>query len=170
MKAFGEIKAFEDNVEIFRLPKARVIGKEIRNGGSIGNTAPALWNEVYASGQMEVLMRLPHILNNSTYGWTCDYDAETDTFIYIVCVLTPADTPVPEGFIFRDIPETLCAKGLYGESMAETIGRIHENGYTTNWEPYGWNAELYIQEEEENPPKPVDTPWHWIVPVRKNGG
>ena len=167
MKEFFEIKAFEDKFEVYHLPKSRVIGKEVRNGGSIGNTAPDLWNDVFSSGSIDVLMTLPHILNHSTYGWTCDYDAETDTFIYIVCVLTPADTPVPDGFVYRDIPETLCAKGIYGESMSETLDRINANGYTTNWEPYGWNAELYIQAEEENPPKQVDTPWHWIVPVKE---
>lgn len=112
-------------------------------------------------------LRVFYFLIIFPYGWTCDYDAETDTFIYIVCVLTPADTPVPDRFIYRDIPETLCAKGIYGESMSETLDRINANGYTTNWEPYGWNAELYIQAEEENPPKQVDTPWHWIVPVKE---
>jgi len=25
-----------------------------------------------------------------------------------------------------------------------------------------WNAELYIREEEDNPPKQVNTPWHWL--------
>lgn len=167
MKEFFEIKAFENNFEIYHLPKARVIGKEVRNGGTIGNTAPALWAEVFESGASEVLMALPHILKGCLYGWTCDYDAETDTFIYMVCALTPADTPVPEGFVYRDIPETYCAKGLYGEEMSQTIARIHEQGYVTNWEPYGWNAELYLPEEEADPPKQVDTPWHWIIPVRE---
>ena len=167
MKKFSEIKAFEEKFEVCHLPKSRVIGKEVRNGGSVGNTAPELWKDVYASGSMDVLMTLPHILDHSTYGWTCEYDTNTDTFIYIVCVLTPADTSVPDGFVYRDIPETLCAKGIYGESMSETLDRINANGYTTNWEPYGWNAELYIQAEEENPPKQVNEPWHWIVPIRE---
>ena len=167
MKEFFEIKAFEDKFEVYHLPKSRIIGKEVRNGGSIGNTAPILWREVFKSGAVDVLMALPHIHDKSMYGWTCDYDALTDTFIYIVCVLTPADTPVPEGFVYRDIPETLCAKGIYGEGMSETIELINKAGYTTNWEPYGWNAEMYINDEEENPPKQVNEPWHWIVPVRE---
>lgn len=169
MKNFQEIKAFEDVFEVFYLPKARIIGKEVRNGGSMGNTAPSLWKEVFETGVSDVLLALPHVLKASLYGWTCDYDAETDTFSYIVCALTLADTPIPEGFVFKDIPETICAKGLYGEGMPQTIERINEYGYTTNWELYGWNAELYIQAEEDNPPKQVDMPWHWIVPIKKKG-
>lgn len=167
MKNFSEIRAFDDEFDVFYLPKTRIIGKEIRNGGSIGNTAPSLWQDVYGSGAVEVLKALPHILNDSLYGWTCEYDAQTDTFIYIVCALVTEDTPVPDGYVFRDIPSTLCAKGLYGEGMQETIERITKLGYAPNWEPYGWNAELYIQAEEDNPPKQVETPWHWIVPVKK---
>ena len=50
MREFAEVKAFDDAFGIYHLPKARVIGKEVRNGGTIGNTAPALWDEVFSSG------------------------------------------------------------------------------------------------------------------------
>ena len=165
-REFSEITAFDDTFGIFHLPQARVIGKEVRNGGSIGNTAPTLWNAVFSSGDAEILRTLPHILKDSLYGWTCDYDPQTDTFIYMVCALTPADTPIPAGFVYRDIPETLCAKGLYGEDMWKTLEHIRDTSYETNWEPYGWNAELYLDAEEERPPRHVDMPWHWIVPAR----
>lgn len=167
MKSISEIRSFEDSFEVYHLPAVRIIGREVRNGGAIGNTAPALWTEVYASGDAEKLMALPQVLDDSMYGWTCEYDPETDTFIYIVCVMTPVGTPVPDGFVYRDIPETLCAKGLYGEDVPQTIRRAEDAGYATNWEPYGWNAELYLGEEEQNPPKPCATPWHWLVPVKK---
>ena len=145
----------------------RIIGKEVSSGGALGNTAPALWDDVFASGAHDVLMSLPHVLNDSLYGWTCEYSPATDTFVYIVCAMTPADTLVPEGFVYRDIPKTICAKGLFGESVPQTVKRAKELGYTTNWEPYGWNAELYIHEEEENPPKKDCMPWHWLVPVKR---
>ena len=167
MRSFSEIKAFEDEFELFYLPGVRIIGKEIRNGGTLGNTAPALWTETFQNGAFDILKALPQILQDSSFGWTCEYDAKSDTFIYIVCVMTPADTPVPKGFTYRDIPETACAKGLYGESVPKTIERAKELGYEPNWEPFGWNAELYLQAEEDNPPKQVDMPWHWIVPVKK---
>lgn len=167
MKNFSEIKAFEDKFELYHLPESRIIGKAIRNGGKLGNTAPALWDETFQSGAYDTLKSMPHVLKDSLYGWTCEYDAESDTFVYIVCAVVPANTPVPDGFMYRDIPETICAKGIYGESVQETIERANELGYEPNWEPYGWNAELYLQAEEDNPPKQVDMPWHWIVPVKK---
>lgn len=82
---FFKNNAFEDKFEVYHLSKSCVIGKEVCNGVSIGNTASDLWNDVFASGSIEVRMTLTHILNHSTYGWTCDYDAETD--------IAPADTP-----------------------------------------------------------------------------
>lgn len=168
MRNFPEIKAFEDEFEVFELPASRLIGLEARNGGALGNTAPALWGQAFESGAMDALKALPQVLEGGTYGWTCEYDPSTDTFVYIVCVLTPAGTPVPEGFIYRDVSATLVAKGLYGESVAQTVERANVLGYGTNWEACGWNAELYLQAEEDAPPKQVDTPWHWLVPVRKS--
>lgn len=168
MRNISEIKAFEDEFEVFHLPEVRIIGKEVRNGGSIGNTAPALWGQMCESGDIDVLMSLPHVLQNSLYGWTCEYDSKTDTFVYIVCAMTPANTPVPEGFVYRNLIATDCAKGLYGESVQQTVKRAKELGYKNNWERCGWNAELYIQAEEDNPPKQVSEPWHWLVPVKKD--
>lgn len=168
MKNFSEIRAFDDEFEIFEMPASRLIGLETRNGGALGNTAPALWDKTFTIGAMDALMALPQVLEDSTFGWTCEYDPPTDTFIYIVCVLTPADTPVPEGFIYRNVPATLVAKGLYGESVAQTVERAQALGYETNWEECGWNAELYLQAEEDVPPKQADAPWHWLVPVRRS--
>ena len=167
MKPFSDIQPFRDEFAVYSLPASRAIGKEVRNGGALGNTAPALWGETIQSGAMDALLALPQLIPGATYGWTCDYDAPTDTFIYMVCVLASAGTPVPEGFAYRDIPETACAVGLYGENMDKTLDRVKESGFVTNWEPYGWNAELYLPEEESNPPKPSDSPWHWLVPVRR---
>ena len=167
MKHFSEIRAFEDAFELYHMPAVRIIGQETRNGGALGNTAPALWDEMFHSGAYEVLKTLPPVLEDSLYGWTCEYDAASDTFVYIVCAVTPANTPVPEGYCYRDIPETDCAKGLYGESVQQTVERARQAGYVPNWEPYGWNAEMYLQAEEDHPPKQVTAPWHWLVPVRK---
>lgn len=167
MKEFSEIKAFDDEFELYHLPKVRIIGKETRNGGALGNTAPALWDAAFQSGAYDHLKKLPHVLRDSLFGWTCEYDATTDTFVYIVCAVTPADTPVPEGYSYRDIPETVCAKGLYGETVQQTIERARTAGYVPNWDSYGWNAECYLDAEEQQPPKQTDMPWHWIVPVKK---
>ncbi|WP_167957072.1 effector binding domain-containing protein [Anaerosporobacter faecicola] len=167
MKEIVEIKPFTTEFELVHLPACRIIGKEIRNGGKLGNTAPKLWDEVYSTNVHSVLEKLPHLISKDLFGWTCEYDSETDTFIYIVCALTPMDTKVPDGFTYRDIPETICAKGLYGEDVGQTLQRAEKVGYQANWEKpgCGWNAEMYFHEEEENPPMESATQWHWLIPV-----
>ena len=168
MRPVSEIRPLEDVLEIYQLPAFRVIGIEGRSGGKLGNAAPALWDSVFASERDQTLRALPSLIPDSLMGWTCEYDPETDTFVYMVCTITPAGTEVPEGFTFRDWPETLCAKGLYGENVGQTCGRLKPLGYTTNWETSPWNAELYLDAEEANPPKQCETPWRWLVPVKRS--
>ena len=155
-------------LHMIRIPAARIIGRETRNGGKLGNTAPALWDAVYAGQDHVVLEALPKAGHQELFGWTCEYDPATKTFVYLVCALTPAGTPVPEGFAYREIPTTLCAVGLYGESVNKTLKRAAEQGYVANWsaDGCGWNAEMYFSAEEANPPKQTKSPWHWLVPVR----
>lgn len=166
MLSVSKIRPFDDHLEIYHLPASRIIGVETRLGGKLGNTAPALWDRVFSCGADKVLSSLPVLIPDSLMGWTCEYDPATDTFVYMVCAITPAGTEVPEGFTFRDWPETLCAKGLYGEDVGQTCERLKLLGYATNWEPSPWNAELYLSAEEAKPPKQCDTLWHWLVPVK----
>lgn len=166
MRDISEIRPFEDEIEVFKLPAVRIIGKEARCGGALGNTAPALVQETMQPDTWDVLLQLPLVLQEGI-GWTCEYDKATDTFVYIACVMTPAGTPTPEGFSYRDIDEALCVKGLFGENVLQTVERAKAMGYVTDWEVHGWNAQIYIKEEEEKPLKAVADPCHWLVPVRK---
>ena len=166
MQSISAIRPFDDHLEIYHLPASRIIGVEARSGGKLGNTAPALWDSVFKGGKDIIMRSLPALIPESLLGWTCEYDPETDTFVYMVCGITPAGTEVPEGFTFRDWPETRCAKGLFGEDVGQTYERIKPLGYEANWESCPWNAELYLNAEMENPPKQCETPWHWLVPVK----
>ena len=167
MRSISDICPFETSFDIVHFPDARIIGLKTRSGGSLGNTAPALWDKVFSSGAIEELLKLPSIADKATFGWTCDYDPQTDTFAYWVCVLTPAQTPVPAGFDHLDLIQTDCAYGLFGEDTMTTASRAREAGYETNWKLCPWNAEMYLAAEEDNPPKICGTPWHWLVPVIK---
>ena len=164
MRKIHEIQPFEDPFELFEMPAVRIIGKEARCGGKLGNTAPKLAEETLKSDSWNQLKHLPLILKDSL-GLTCDHDEETNTFSYLVAVMTQENTEVPEGFTYRDLPATVCAKGRFGESISKTIKRAEELGYTTNWGPYPWNAEIYIKEECAQPPKKNCEPNHWLVPV-----
>lgn len=166
MLTVSEILPFDDQIGVYQLPGLTHHRIETRSGGNLGNTAPALWDKFFSTGTDKVLASLPALIPESLFGWTCEYDPATDTFVYMVCILTPADTPVPDGFTYRDWPETLCAKGLFGEDVDQTCGRAKLLGYAINWEACPWNAELYLNAEEANPPKQCETPWHWLVPVK----
>lgn len=166
MRSLAEAKAFANTFEIFEMPSLRIIGLEARCGGELGNTAPALWGNVFQSSAEDTFLALPRWKSDCLFGWHCDYDAETDTFVYMVCVLSPAGAEVPPGFSFRDIPATPVALGLYGEDSDKTIARARALGFEPNGAPYGWNAELYFRKEEAHPPKSVKTPWRWLVPVK----
>jgi len=173
MPIVGAPIPFSKEFGIFELPAARVIGFERRfklHGEGELMAAP-LWDEAFASDLWNRVLALPQLIPNSNCGWTCDYDAETDTFSYLASALCPAGTSVPEGCQFRDIPPTCVAGGLWGEDMDKTIKRLKKQGYVTNYkeEGCGWNAELYFGEEQANPPrKPKPNPQgcRWLVPCK----
>lgn len=165
-RAISDIRPFEREVEIFHAPAMRVIGKEARSGGALGNAAPALAEATMQSPIWALLEALPRVLPYGV-GWTCDFDPATGTFSYIVGFLTPANTPVPEGCAYRDVSATLCARGLLGEDAGQTAERAKALGYTTNWENAAWNTEFYIPEEEATWTREDAQPCHWLVPVRE---
>lgn len=169
IKKLSEITPFATELVLVQLASSRLIGREARCGGELGNTAPSLWDEVYGSGAAKTLSALPELNWRELLGWTCEYDPASDTFCYLVGVLAPADAPIPSGMSSRDVPETLCAVGVYGESVEQTRIRAQALGYEPNWdaEGLGWNAELSFSEEEASPPAAADSPWHWLVPIKK---
>lgn len=160
MKKINELVANVHEVEICDMPELKLIGREIRCGGVIGNRAPELWGICIEDGSLEVMKQLPSIIPNSILGWTGNYTEEDKSYSYIIGVFVSVETPVPRGFAFRILPPTLVAKGIYNEgySMIETYKKM---GYTQNYELRGWNAEIYFSED------PDRSKWTNISPVRK---
>ena len=100
MRCIFEIRPLEEILEIYYLPSFRLIGVEARSGGTLGNTAPALWDSVFKSGKDQTLRSLPSLIPESLMGWTCEHDPATDTFVYMVCTITPTGT---EALVFFKI-------------------------------------------------------------------
>ena len=46
MRKISQIKAFEQDFELFEMDGARIIGKAVRSGGRQGKQAELLWHEV----------------------------------------------------------------------------------------------------------------------------
>lgn len=154
MEDIGEIRPGE-GFEVFWLPAVRIIGKEARCGGPLGNTAPGLVAEAFASDAWQVALRLPRVIENHV-DWMGDHDPADDTFSFVHCVIVPAGTPVPEGLVYRDLAETACGKGVDGESEQQTFARAAGAGYVENYGGNPWNIEVFFPEEDTS---------CWVVPV-----
>jgi hypothetical protein len=169
LRHIGEIRPFRSELEILRVPASRVIGIEqsYRLHGGDRAAAPQ-WARVLASEEWRAIAALPRVVSDSCFGGTCGYTPETESFGYLVAVLTPASTPVPEGCQFRDAPPTLAAAGPWGEPMDQVAGKMRQLGYVPRYGDKGceWNAELYL-DEEEHLPASNGQEWRWLLPCRR---
>ena len=174
MKNISEIKPFVEEQEIFIMPEIRIVGIEVRfkyRGEPEGeNTIPTLWEKFFVEGFAAGLDKLPKIIPNAWLGWMGDCpDGESDWCSYIVSGAYPSGTPVPDGYVYRDLYASCVAKGKYGDDLHEVVSKFKPKGFITNYHPIsGWNAELYFDAEKENPPKKDCFPfWRWLVPCVK---
>ena len=141
-----------DKPEYFSLPDARVIGLSMRCPLDMkaANPIPAFWGKCAEDGLFETVGELPKLIP-AMLGFTDDYDEKTNTFLYITGVLCPKDTPVPEGYTYRDIPATVVSKSRYGEWLGECRPIWDNDGYEWSGdEGQFWNAELYIDGEDND--------------------
>ena len=95
-------------LEIRAFPATRVIGKQVTCGlgEDAENPGPALWDSMFTDGSLEYLMNLPQRAtpDRDNVGWMGEYDPASNTYIYIAGILAEAGTPVPSGYVYRDIP------------------------------------------------------------------
>lgn len=173
MKHIREMAANIDQVVIFEMPEMKLIGRETRCGGPdfLSGKAEELWEIILEDGSFETIRHLPSIIPGAMMAWTGNYTEEDRTYSYIIGKFVPSDTPVPKGFTGRVLPETLVAKGIYGQEYS-MISIYKSWGYTQNYELFGWNAEVVFDSD----PDPHDwkhfcrkKQWTNISPVRLAG-
>ena len=109
-----------------------------------------------------VIKGLPLVINDSMVCWTGDSPGESNYYTYMPGIICPAGTPVPDGLDFRDLPQSFVAKGLYGDEVFDVIQKYKLLGYTTCYTDLGWNAKLFIGDDEIA--KHENTPCRWLVP------
>lgn len=102
MRNISEIETFTDAFELFIMPDVRIIGKETRCGGKLGNTAPEFLRELFISENYRVIKELPSLIPGVLFDWTCDFNPSDNTYSFIHCVVTKAGTAVPKGLVYRD--------------------------------------------------------------------
>ena len=136
-------------IEIFHMPKMKLIGREIRSGGPIAKEKTnELWEMILENGDFDIIQNLPSVIPNSFMAWTGNYTEEDGTFSYIIGKFVPDSTPIPKGFTLRVLPETLVAKGIYGQGYS-MVDIYKKWGYTDNYRLFGWNAELVFDDDPD---------------------
>lgn len=139
------------NFQIRPLPALRVIGKAVYPKMDMKeNPIPAFWDQCFADGTFKTLTDLPaeHI-DKDYVGFMCEWDGKV-TFTYICGMLLAAGTPVPDGFIYKDIPASTVAVGWiqgpekdnYQAAHAMTQQELEKRGYQCD-NAAGWCMEYY---------------------------
>ncbi len=143
--------------EVKRFPAVRLIGKKVKISLNPEGDKEAvkLWSSMWQDGSMDFLGNIPERLTEEkdTVGWIGDYDYQSSTCIYIAGVLTKAGTPVPTGYVSRDLPECLMSVGwiqgreeasdLYAGAHEQVIQAMKEYGYEYDNSTGGYEMQYY---------------------------
>jgi hypothetical protein len=121
-------------VKFYVLPSmtARVIGKIILLKIDIGlddHSIEDLWASMVKDGSLDFLLNLPDRFTQTTdsVGWMGDFQPGDKNYSYLAGVLVQPDTPVPDGYVFRDIVQCEMAIGWIQETDGDEGGDIHAN-------------------------------------------
>lgn len=141
--------------EVQNFKAVRIIGKEVVVGKK--NPSVELWETFLKDGTNEFLQSLPERVSplGDTVGWMGDYNPKTREFVYIAGIFTKPDTPVPEGFSYRDIPDCLMGIGWIEGKTSELQKGAHvktekimrDNGYEPDYSVVGISLEYYSYEK-----------------------
>ncbi len=150
-------------IEYIHLPASRFIGKEIEGKIKITEKADMLWgkaNEIFAV--LDAMEDCAFMITEPC-GFMHQDDMESGKkgtkYHYIVGKFMKAATPVPDGFSYRDIPESDVALAtFYGEfndmikkMYVATRDKILGDGKGIPYPVGYFHAEVYIKECNPNP-------------------
>jgi AraC family transcriptional regulator len=158
-------------IEFINFGPYRIIGKEIRTKHEVFNpiyrskypTIPSLWQQCFSDGTFDTLLKLPprYMPAETPDGYTGymrDFCKEEGTFTYLAGFILDANTPVPEGFAFYDIPACTIANAwiegeefdIYQNGLALTMEAVDKNGYSVDGSNY-FICEFYTDQRFGNP-------------------
>lgn len=152
------------------------IGKETVAGKD--NLIKELWDEFLYKGGADFLTALPNqaIPNGDCAGWMGDYNEKTKEFTYIVGIFFKPGSPVPEGYVSREIPACLMGIGkIRGKTQhlekgahTKTEKVMRAAGYEPDYAP-GFSMEYYPYEKygliEDNGENTFE--FHYYLPCKK---
>lgn len=144
-----DIFPFENRLRFFRLPQVRLIGKSIRHVDETPVTPiPRFWNEYYQK-YYALTEALPQIVP-ATIAWNGDYEPSTREFTYLICVICPVGTQVPQGLEYRDAGPVWLAHGTTSELPpdAHQISRFAQDVRTAGFAQGDVWCEFYPYQKE----------------------
>jgi len=141
--------------EVKRLPKVKLVGKEIRYNMEAhmkgNNRLPAFWERCFNEEIFQTLEAQTEFIYDSAYvGVMIDWDKGDGDFSYIVGMLMKDGVCVPDGYYVKDIEETDVAIGwikgkntddVCSTAHAQTEQALREMG--GNCSEMKWCMELY---------------------------
>ncbi|WP_066498276.1 hypothetical protein [Abyssisolibacter fermentans] len=118
--------------DILTFAKARVIGKKVVQKLDIGiddSTIQDLWAGMTDDGSLDFLFTLPERSTKTPdrVGWMGDFKPGDEEYTYLAGVLVNHNTPVPEGYEYRDIANCEMAIGWIQRTEDDNGGDIHVN-------------------------------------------
>ena len=136
--------------EVIKLPKLRIIGKELRYSDAAlnhgDNRLPAFWDKCYKERIFAPLeVQAEYLFDASHAGVFLDWYLGDGDFSYVVGMLMKEGATVPEGYFARELPETdvvLCwlkcksiteTRTVPFESTAEAVGKIGRSCASMKW-------------------------------------
>ncbi len=143
-------------------PACRAVGKSVRlsmeEAAQATSPIRALWCQCFEEGAFNSIMSAGKAVMPECVGLEFDYDFNTQRFTYMVCMFLEADTPVPEGLEYRDLPASRIAVSyvtgeehdVYPNAYDIASKAIAQNGHRANWTFWAevYNYERFMKPQE----------------------
>lgn len=139
-------------IEFVNYGPYKIVGKEIRT--SISQNIQKFWRQCFEEGMYDKLIAMkeyiPTDILDDYVGYFRDYNETDESFTYVVGMFMNDGTPVPEGYVGYDIPESLIVKAwiqgeeveIYNNAYFLITEAIKQNGYDVDWNHFYW-CEVY---------------------------
>ncbi len=138
--------------EIKDFPACRVIGKQIHVDCSKENPIPQFWDKCFGDGSCSRFeeMKEYYTQEHGLIGYMDN--ADETTFDYIVGMFLKPEAPVPEGYIYRDVPAMkIAVSWIEGVDLADivmsahglTVSALKDGDYDLFTGPCSYCAEVY---------------------------
>lgn len=138
------------------------------------NPIPAFWDKCFSDGTFTKLEELrEYHIDKSYVGWMGDWNTD-NKFTYLCGMIMKPNTPVPEGFVYRDIPASTVATGwiqglekdVYSVAYDYTLKALEDQGYNVD-EESPWCMELYNCPRFTSPMENGEIILDFYIPCRK---